>query len=50
MAKTKNAKNFMENLLGEPMSFAMLLRSVRNREDLTQNLSVWKELMSSLKS
>ena len=36
MAKTKNAKNFMENLLGGPMSFAMLLRSIRTRDDLTQ--------------
>jgi transcriptional regulator with XRE-family HTH domain len=36
MAKTKNAKNFMENLLGEPMSFAILLRSIRTRDDLTQ--------------
>lgn len=36
MAKTKNAKNFMESLLGGPMSFAMLLRSIRNRDDLTQ--------------
>ena len=26
----------MEKLLGEPMSFAMLLRSIRTREDLTQ--------------
>jgi transcriptional regulator with XRE-family HTH domain len=36
MPKTKNAKNFMENLLGEPMSFAILLRSIRTRDDLTQ--------------
>jgi transcriptional regulator with XRE-family HTH domain len=26
----------MENLLGEPMSFAMLLRSIRTHDDLTQ--------------
>jgi transcriptional regulator with XRE-family HTH domain len=36
MAKNKNAKNFMENLLGEPMSFAKLLRSIRTRDDLTK--------------
>jgi transcriptional regulator with XRE-family HTH domain len=36
MPKTKNAKHFMENLLGEPMSFAKLLRSIRTRDDLTQ--------------
>jgi len=32
----KNAKKFLEDLLGEPMSFAMLLRSIRTRDDLTQ--------------
>jgi len=32
----KNAKKFLEELLGEPMSFAMLLRSIRTRDDLTQ--------------
>lgn len=36
MAKTKNAKNFMVNLLGGPMSFAVLVRPIRTLDDLTQ--------------
>lgn len=32
----RNAKKFLEELLGEPMSFAMLLRSIRTRDNLTQ--------------
>ncbi|HAZ11542.1 MAG: hypothetical protein A2X86_22510 [Bdellovibrionales bacterium GWA2_49_15] len=32
----RDAKEFMQNLLGEEVSFAMLLRSIRTRDDLTQ--------------
>jgi transcriptional regulator with XRE-family HTH domain len=39
----KNAKKILEDLLGEPMSFAMLLRAIRTRDDLTQ-----KELADKL--
>jgi len=36
MSKNKDAKKFMESLLGHPMSFAMLLRSIRTKNELTQ--------------
>ncbi len=32
----RDAKRFIKNLLGEEVSFAMLLRSIRTRDDLTQ--------------
>jgi transcriptional regulator with XRE-family HTH domain len=36
MKGTKDAKKFMEETMGEKFSFAMLLRSIRTRDDLTQ--------------
>ncbi len=36
MNGTKDAKKFIDNLMGEKFSFAMLLRSIRTRDDLTQ--------------
>lgn len=36
MKKNKSAKKFLENLLEEKVSFAMLLRSIRTRDELTQ--------------
>jgi transcriptional regulator with XRE-family HTH domain len=36
MKGTKDAKKFMDELMREKFSFAMLLRSIRTRDDLTQ--------------
>lgn len=36
MKGTRDAKKFMEDIMGEKFSFAMLLRSIRTRDDLTQ--------------
>ncbi len=36
MKGKKDAKKFMEEVMGEGFSFAMLLRSIRTRDDLTQ--------------
>lgn len=36
MKGAKDAKKFMEEIMGEKFSFAMLLRSIRTRDDLTQ--------------
>ena len=36
MKGTKDAKKFMEEIMGERFSFAMLFRSIRTRDDLTQ--------------
>lgn len=33
---SKNAKKLLTELVDEPMSFAMLLRAIRTRDDLTQ--------------
>lgn len=36
MKSNRDAKKFMEEIMGERFSFAMLLRSIRTRDDLTQ--------------
>lgn len=51
----KKAEKILKDLLGEPMSFATLLRAIRTRDDLTQRdladkLGVTVSLISDLEN